>query len=443
MSETAWHDRALWFVRQKRDSAVKPIAEWEALRTQASQIKAHTMAHLADYLELFEKNAIQNGIIVHWAKDAAEHNRIVTAILQKHHAAKVVKSKSMLTEECGLNSYLEHHGIEVIDTDLGERIVQLREEPPSHIVLPAIHLTRHEVGKLFEQKLGTAPGNSDPNYLTHAARDNLRKHFLTADAAITGINFAVAEEGLFVVCTNEGNADLGTAATNLHIACMGIEKVIPSLEHLGIFTRMLARSATGQPITTYTSHFKRPKPGGALHIVIVDNGRSNILANPNAAQALHCIRCGACMNTCPTYRRSGGHTYPYVIPGPIGSTLGASRELKTLGETVFKCTLCGSCTNICPAHIDLHHQLYTWRKAYVAHGYPSIKKRLAYRIASWMLRSPIRSRMLFTLAKWTTRLLPRPFLYAAFNIWGRTRELPDFAPKSFAQQYKEYTHATS
>ena len=440
MTDTRWHDRALWFVRQKRDSAAKSLPEWEALRRSASQIKAHTMAHLADYLELFEKNATQNGIHVHWAADATEHNRIIADILQSRQVKNVVKSKSMLTEECGLNPYLNTKGIEVVDTDLGERIVQLRHEAPSHIVLPAIHLKKEEVGSLFEQELGTLPGNSDPTYLTHAARKHLREHFLSADAAITGVNFAVAEEGLFVVCTNEGNADLGTAITNLHIASMGIEKIIPSLEHLGIFTRLLARSATGQPITTYTSHFKRPKEGGELHIVIVDNGRSAILGQTDTAQALHCIRCGACMNTCPTYRRSGGHSYGYVIPGPIGSTLGASRNLEHFGKAVYKCTLCASCTNICPARIDLHHQLYAWRKTYVERGYLSPKKKRLYGIGSWMLRTPVRTRILFGISKWAVKLLPRSILYSRFNVWGRTRELPSFAPKSFAQLYKEHIH---
>jgi L-lactate dehydrogenase complex protein LldF len=434
-----WHDQALWFVRQKRDTATKTIPEWETLRQLASQIKAHTMSRLDHYLERFERNATRNGIHIHWAVDADEHNRIVGAILKRHNVRKVVKSKSMLTEECGLNPYLQTRDIDVIDTDLGERIVQLRNEPPSHIVLPAIHLKKEQVGTLFETEFGTELGNADPTYLTYAARQHLREHFLSADAALTGVNFAVADEGLFVVCTNEGNADLGTAITDLHIASMGIEKIIPSLEHLGIFTRLLARSATGQPVTTYTSHFKRPKPGGELHIVIVDNGRSAILGSDTNAQALHCIRCGACMNTCPTYRRSGGHSYDYVIPGPIGSTLGASRNLQAHGDLTYNCTLCGSCTSVCPARIDLHHQLYAWRKEYVEAGYMSAKKIWGFRIGSWMLRSPRRAKMLFGTAKWVTRFLPRSILYTQANVWGRTRELPTFAPKTFAQLYKEHT----
>src|SRR5262249_38298293 len=209
------------------------------------------------------------------------------------------KSKSMLTEECHLNPYLERHGISVVDTDLGEWIVQLREEHPSHIVLPAIHIKKEEVGELFHQKLGTEKGASDPKYLAEAARQRLRQEFMGADAGLTGVNFAVAETGGFVICTNEGNADLGVSLPKLHIACMGIEKLIPRAKDLGVFLRLLGRSATGQPITAYSSHFHGPAPGGELHIVLVDNGRSNILGSNEFRRSLHCIRCGACIDTCP------------------------------------------------------------------------------------------------------------------------------------------------
>ena len=220
-----WHDGALWFVRERRDAAVRALPEWEVLRERASQIKSHTIANLARYLEQFEERAGVLGARVHWAVDAAEHNEIVLDILRRHGARRVVKSKSMLTEECQLNPFLERNGIEVVDTDLGERIVQLRGEPPSHIVLPAIHLRKEEVGELFHERLGTVAGLSDPTALTAAARDHLRSFFLAAEAGITGVNFAIAETGGFVVCTNEGNADLGTSLPPLHIACMGMENI--------------------------------------------------------------------------------------------------------------------------------------------------------------------------------------------------------------------------
>ncbi|HWL08093.1 MAG TPA: LUD domain-containing protein, partial [Planctomicrobium sp.] len=230
-----WHDQALWFVRSKRDKAASTLPEWEELRERASQIKQYTMSHLADLLEQFERNATKTGATVHWAKDAAEHNRIVLKLLKDHRVKKLVKSKSMLTEECHLNPHLEAHGIEVIDTDLGEWIVQLRKEPPSHIVMPAIHTKREEIGELFHEKIGTEKGATDPQYLAEAARQELRRQFLSADAGLTGVNFAIAETGGFVVCTNEGNADLGVSLPRLHIASMGIEKLIPRAKDLGFF----------------------------------------------------------------------------------------------------------------------------------------------------------------------------------------------------------------
>ena len=253
-----WHDKALWFVRQKRDRMASSVPEWEELRETASAIKKHTQSLLADYLQEFEKNAIANGAVVHWAADAEEHNRIVLSILQQNSVQRLVKSKSMLTEECHLNPWLEQHGIQVVDTDLGERIVQLREEPPSHIVLPAIHIRKEEVGECFHEHLGTEKGASDPAYLTEAARQHLRDCFVKAEAGLTGVNFAVAETGGIVICTNEGNADLGVGVPAVHIACMGMEKIIPRAEDLSVFLRLLARSATGQPVTTYSSQGRRP-----------------------------------------------------------------------------------------------------------------------------------------------------------------------------------------
>jgi L-lactate dehydrogenase complex protein LldF len=284
-----WHDDTLWFVRAKRDRAAHQLPEWEMLRETASNIKDHTLSNLDEYLLQFEKEAIKNGIVVHWASDGTEHNRIVLNILREHKVELVVKSKSMLTEECRLNDFLMEQGIDVVDTDLGECIVQLRKEHPSHIVLPAIHLKREDVSETFYSFLNTEKGNIDPTYLTRAARVYLRQKFLSAGAAITGVNFAIAETGGFVVCTNEGNADLGANAAKVHIASMGIEKLIPMAKHLGVFLRLLTRSATGQPITTYSSHFHRPRPGQEMHIVLVDNGRSRQLAREEFRNSLKCI----------------------------------------------------------------------------------------------------------------------------------------------------------
>jgi L-lactate dehydrogenase complex protein LldF len=363
-----WHDQALWVLRAKRDKCAHGLPEWEQLREIAAQIKQHTIAHLADYLEQFERNATRLGAVVHWARDAAEHNDIVHGLLKKHGVTQVVKSKSMLTEECGLNPFLEKHGIEVTDTDLGEWIVQLRRETPSHFVLPAIHIKKEEVGELFHRVIGTTEGASDPTYLTEAARHRLREKFLGAQAGITGVNFAVAETGGFVVCTNEGNADLGTTLPKLHIACMGLEKLIPRLSDLGVFLRLLARSATGQPITAYSSHFHGPREGAELHIVLLDNGRTRLLASQDFRRSLHCIRCGACLNTCPVYRRSGGHSYGVTIAGPIGSIVNAARNAEEHHTLPFACSLCGSCTDVCPVKIVLHNLLLAWRKVIAERG---------------------------------------------------------------------------
>ena len=433
---TGWHDESLWFVRAKRDKCAGQLPEWEQLRELASHIKTHTMSRLDHYLQQLEQNACRLGAQVHWARDAQQHNQIVLDILRSHGASRVVKSKSMLTEECHLNPFLQQHGMEVVDTDLGERIVQLRGEPPSHIVLPAIHIKKEEVGQTFHKHLGTAAGATDPQYLTEAARQHLRERFLAADAGITGVNFAVAETGGLVVCTNEGNADLGVSLPKLHIACMGIEKVLPRLCDLALFLRLLTRSATGQPITAYTSHFHGPLPGGQLHIILVDNGRTRILGLEKFRRSLHCIRCGACMNTCPVYRRSGGYSYGTSIPGPIGSILGPIRDAKQYYSLPYASSLCGSCTDVCPVKIDLHHQLFAWRQEIVRLGLLPRPKRLAMKMASILLRNTWMFNAAGRVARWCGPLLPRWVLYNRLNAWGKQRDLPDFPKKSFRQLYQ-------
>ena len=433
---THWHDSALWFVRTKRDQAARSLPEWETLRETASAIKTHTLSQLAEYLEQFEEKATSLGVKVHWACGAEEHNQIVLEILNQHGVKKLVKSKSMLTEECHLNPYLEQSGIEVIDTDLGERIVQLANQAPSHIVLPAIHLKKEEVGELFHKHLSSAAGAADPQYLAEVARKHLRDKFMNAEAGLTGINFAIAETGGFVVCTNEGNADLGVLLPKLHIACMGLEKLIPRVKDLGVFLRLLARSATGQPITTYSSHFHGPRPGGELHLVIVDNGRSRLLASDDFRGSLKCIRCGACMNTCPVYRRSGGHSYESTVPGPIGSILAPFRDGKQHSSLPYACSLCGSCTDVCPSKIDLHHQLLVLRRHLAADGNLPWTKRMSMKIASFILRTTWLYRSIGTISRWVGRHLPRRLIYNRFNVWGRQRELPDSPRESFRKQFQ-------
>jgi len=431
-----WHDQAVWFIRAKRDAVSSTIPEWEQLRSLGDQIKKHTLSRLADYLEEFEKNAVACGAHVHWARDAEEHNRIVHSLLAARGVTRVVKSKSMLTEECHLNPYLEERGIEVVDTDLGERIVQLRREPPSHIVMPAIHLKKEEIGELFHHELGSEKGLTDPKILTEVARQHLREKFLAAHAGITGVNFAIAETGGFVVCTNEGNADLSTALPPLHIACMGVEKVIPRAKDLGVFLRVLARSATGQPITSYTSHFHGPRPSGELHIVMVDNGRSAIMGREQFRRSLHCIRCGACMNTCPIFRRSGGHSYGVTVPGPIGSVLAPHAKPAAHASLPFASTLCGSCSDVCPVKIDLHHQLLLWRGELGRAGLIPFSKRIGSKIGGWVLARTWAYQFFGKLMRWLLPKLPRALVYNRWNAWGQQRELPEAPPESFREIYR-------
>jgi len=435
---TTWHDETLWFVRQKRDKAVYATPEFQELRQLASDIKDHTLSRLDFYLQQFEENARRNGVQVHWAADAHEHNQIVLSLLQQHNATRVVKSKSMLTEECHLNPYLIKHGVEVVDTDLGERIIQLRDEAPSHVVLPAIHLKKEDVGDTFHLHLGTEKGNNDPQQLTETARQHLREKFLASEVAISGVNFAVAETGSVVVCTNEGNADLGVNLAKVHIACMGMEKLIPRLSDLSVFTRILTRSATGQPITTYTSHFSKPAEGRELHVVIVDNGRTKQLGRPDFRASLKCIRCGACMNTCPVYRRSGGHSYDFTIPGPIGAILSPNIDMRKHASLPFASTLCGSCTDVCPVKIDIHTQLYKWRQVLGQAGEIPASKKWSMRLLSRVLSKPAVYGLGGKVARQSLRFLPHGLTHGkGYNPWAIARELPEPPKQSFREWYAQ------
>ncbi len=435
-AKSKWHDETLWFVRDKRDAISKTIPEWEELRELASGIKDNVLSNLGEYLQEFEHNALKNGITVHWAKDATEHNAIVLDILNQKGCQAVVKSKSILTEECHLNPFLEENGIEVVDTDLGERIIQFLKQPPSHIVMPAIHLKKKEISDLFHEKLNTEKGNEDPSYLTLAARLHLREKFMKAKVAITGVNFAVAETGEFVVCTNEGNADMGVHLADVHIACMGIEKLIPKRKHLGVFLRLLARSATGQSITNYNSHFRTPSPGRETHIILVDNGRTEQLGREKFRNSLKCIRCGACMNTCPIYRRSGGFSYGSTVPGPIGSILSPGIDLKKHSTLPFASTLCGSCSDVCPVKINIHEQLYEWRQE-ITKAQGMSAKSLSMKLANGIFNSPLAYRISGKSLRTALKVLPHGLIYHPMNVWGKSRELPNVPKESFQEWYKK------
>jgi L-lactate dehydrogenase complex protein LldF len=443
MEETeATHDRLVWGMRQHRDKAVAGVPEWEKLRELASQIKEHTLSHLDHYLEEFETNATKLGAHVHWARDAEEHNEVVYDILHAHRVKSVIKSKSMLQEECGMVPYLQKRGIEVTESDLGERIQQLAHEPPSHIVTPAVHKLRSDVAAIFAREFGSDPKNSDPHYLCEVMRRDTRPRFQAADAGMTGANFAIAETGEFVVCTNEGNADMGASVPPLHVASIGIEKLIPRARDLGVFIRMLSRSAVGPPVTQYTSHFHGPRQGGELHVVLVDNRRSDRLGSLDFWHGLKCIRCGACMNTCPVYRRGGGLSYGATYAGPIGVILDPGFDLQRFRELPFHSTLCGSCTQVCPVKIDISDQIYKLRREVAAHGLLRFVKRVGMSVIGATLAEPERFHAAESVGESGLAHMPHFLLYNRLNPWGKHRELPAVPKQTFRQWYLEKRRKT-
>ncbi|HMD20561.1 MAG TPA: lactate utilization protein B [Alloacidobacterium sp.] len=431
-------DKLLWAMRMRRDAAARQVPEWEDLRTLASEIKEHTLSNLSDYLIQFEAKATANGVIVHWARDAHEHNQTVYDLLSEQRAETLVKSKSMLTEECELRPFLERRGVRVTETDLGERIQQLDDQPPGHIVGPAIHKTTHDVAVLFSEKYGSDPNNDDPAYLAGVMRENTRPDLLNAPAGMTGANFVVAETGAIVVATNEGNADLSAHTPPLHICSVGIEKIIPTTESLAVFIRLLARSATGEAITQYTSMFRGPRKGAAMHVILVDNGRSERLGMKRFWHSLKCIRCAACMNTCPVYRRSGGLSYGSTYMGPIGIIMMPTFEIRKYSELPFASTLNGSCTNVCPVKIDIHEQIYGWREVMEENGQTPIVKKEAMRVADEMLSHPALYQMATAAVSTALEVLPHFAIYNRLNVWGKHRDVPQAGAETFHAWYKAH-----
>ena len=344
---------------ERRLAAVRSVSNWEELRSEARRIKDETLLNLDKYLDEFTANAEAAGAQIHWARDAAEANEIVKTLARERQARLVVKSKSMTTEEIHLNAALEAIGVEALETDLGEYIIQLAGETPSHIIAPAIHKTRYQIADLFVEKLGIAP-TDDVVMLTATARRVLRQKFAAADVGISGVNFGVAETGTILILENEGNIRLTTSLPKIHIAVMGIEKVIPRFADLAVFLKLLPRSGTGQHLTSYQSLItgtKRAADGEGpeqLHIILLDNGRSKMLAHPTTRQSLACIRCGACLNACPVYQQIGGHAYGSVYPGPIGAVITPQLiGLKKSSQLPYASSLCGACREVCPVKIDI------------------------------------------------------------------------------------------
>ena len=358
---------------KRRLAAARSLSNWEDLRSQARQIKDETLLQLDRYLEEFTAHAEKAGAQIHWARDANEANAIVCRLACERRARLVVKSKSMVTEEIHLNAALEAEGIEALETDLGEYIIQLAGETPSHIIAPAIHKTKGQIAELFTDKLGIEP-TEDIARLTITARQVLREKFAAADIGVSGVNFGVAETGTILILENEGNIRLTTSLPKTHIAVMGIEKVIPRFADLEVFLKLLPRSGTGQDLTAYQSLItgtkRLPEDEGPeeLHIILLDNGRSRMLAHPITRQSLACIRCGACLNACPVYQQIGGHAYGSVYPGPIGAVI--TPQLFGLAKSAqlpFASSLCGACREVCPVKIDIP-ELLLYLRAEITEG---------------------------------------------------------------------------
>lgn len=334
-----------------------------------------------------------------------------------------------------MTEFIGEHGITVRESDLGERIQQLSHERPSHIVVPAIEKLRTDVAELFAKDLGTDAKNSDPHYLAEAMRNDARPAFLKADAAMTGANFAVAETGGIVVCTNEGNADIGATVPPLLVSSIGIEKLIPRAADLGVFVRMLSRSALGPPMTQYTTHLHRPRPGAELHFILVDNKRSERLASPDFWRVLKCIRCGACMNTCPVYRRSGGLAYQATYSGPIGVILDPGFDHRKYRELPFHSSLCGSCSEVCPVRIDIADQIYQWRRVIADEGLLPVLKSAGMAVMGQTLAHPKVFHAAESLGIEAIAHLPHTVLDNPLNPWTKHREMPDPPAQTFHEWY--------
>jgi L-lactate dehydrogenase complex protein LldF len=453
-ARAALHDRFLQealtiattkFIGLRRES-FDGFPEGEALRDRARAIKEATLQRLDTYLEQLADNVEALGGHVHWADTGADARDIVLGLCRDKGVRMAVKSKSMATEEIALNEALERAGVTPVETDLGEYIIQLAHEKPSHIIAPAIHKTKGQVAELIS-RVARAPLAADPEVLTAAARVQLREKFLQADMGITGANFAVADTGTVVLVTNEGNGRMVTSLPRIHVAVMGIDKVIPSMTDLAVFLAILARSATGQKLSVYTTLVRGPRRPTELegpdefHLILMDNGRSRQIAG-TLREALYCLRCGACLNVCPVYRQIGGHAYGHTYPGPIGILLTAMLNgTESVKDLAHASSLCGACKDVCPVRIDIPRMLIELREHLDREKIAPAPERLVFRAFRRILMSPAA----FAGAARIGRALQKPFaasgrlarLPLVFGKWTATRDLPPIAARTFRERWKD------
>lgn len=439
-------DRATGRFQTMRLNALASLPDADAVRDRARQIRAHTLSRLDEYLERFAERVEEAGGHVHFAADAASLNRTVLEIAHAKGVNAIVKSKSMISEEAGLNRALEAQGLRVVETDLGEFIIQLAGEHPSHIIVPAVHKTKEQVGALLHSQLGV-PLYDDPAQMTAAARDKLRFEFLRAAMGISGVNFGVAETGTLCLVTNEGNGRLTTTAPRVHVALMGIERLVPDLASLGVMLQVLARSATGQKLTVYTSLITGPRGEEAdgpeeLHVILLDNGRSRVLGT-EIAEILYCIRCGACLNACPVYREIGGHAYGSVYPGPVGAVLTpALGGVAQWSELPHASSLCGACREVCPVRIDLPRMLLVERDQATRAGKTAWWLRIGLAAYAFVVPHPRLYRVAIVAAQLGSRVIAAPgrgwirSLPPPLDAWTRSRDFPAFASQSFTARYR-------
>ena len=420
--------------------------DWEAARQRCQEIKSEAISHLDRYLQQFEQKVIERGGHVFWAENAEEARQYITGVASRHAVRVVTKSKSMVAEEVQLAPALEKIGIKVFETDLGEFIVQLRHEPPYHLVTPAMHLTRSDIAALFKEKL-EGVDSDDPQELVAAARRALRRAFFSSEMSITGANFLVADAGMAAITTNEGNAELGIDLSKVHVVLTGIEKIVPHLADLAVLWPVLGTSGAGQRITCYNTLVGGPRAPhendgpDEFHVVLLDNGRSELLADVEQREVLHCIRCGACLNVCPIFRTVGGHAYGTTYQGPIGSVLTPHlRGLHDFQHLSYASSLCGACTDICPVKINLHHHLLHNRRNAVAAGGRPWSEKVAFKIWRWSMMGSGRFALLSGFARFALRTMyglgAERTVFDPLRAWTKARNAPEIPKQSFREVWR-------